>query len=94
MIFLIRVFTYLNCTDCKRHLDTLRQYCSRTPAELQIIDVDNESNLPLIFEYKIQGVPHTICYDINGNIIHSFFGVKTPEEFTDITFSPSNLDPS
>jgi len=87
MIFLIRVFTYINCIDCKRHLESLREYCARTPAELQIIDVDDENNLPLIFEYKIQGVPHTICYDINGKVLHSFFGVKTFEEFMDITYS-------
>lgn len=71
----------MNCTDCQRHLDTLRRYCDQTPASLHIIDVDDEKNLPLIFEYKIQGVPHTLCYNIRGEVLHSFFGVKTYEEF-------------
>jgi hypothetical protein len=86
MIFLIKVFTYLNCIDCALHLQTLQQYCERTPANLEIIDVDDEKNLPLIFHYKISGIPHTICYDIRGNIICSFFGVKTPEEFDQIIY--------
>jgi hypothetical protein len=54
---------------------------------LQIIDVDKEENLPLIFEHKIEGIPHTICYDISGNIICSFEGIKTPEEFDLILYN-------
>ena len=69
-----------------RHIQTLREYCDRTPTRLEIIDVDVEENLPLIFEYKIAGVPHTICYNIRGEIMYSFFGVKTPEEFDDIVY--------
>ena len=86
MIFLIKVFTYLNCTDCLRHLKTLRDYCERTPTSLEIIDIDKEENIPLLFEYKITGIPHTLCYNIRGEIIHSFSGVKTPEEFDDIVY--------
>jgi len=87
MVFLIRVFTLLNCIDCLKHLQTLQSYCDRTPANLQIIDVDKEENLPLIFEHKIEGIPHTICYDISGNIICSFEGIKTPEEFDLILYN-------
>jgi thioredoxin-related protein len=53
---------------------------------LQIIDIDKEENIPLIFEYKIDGIPHTICYNIRGEIMHSFPGVKTPEEFDNIVY--------
>ena len=86
MIFLIKVFTYVNCTDCLKHLKTLRDYCDRTPTTLQIIDVDKEENLHLIFEYKIVSIPHTICYNIRGEVLHSFGGVKTPEELDDIIY--------
>jgi hypothetical protein len=86
MIFLIRVFTYLNCVDCRRHLDTLEEYCMRTPAQLEVIDVDREENLPLAFQHKIEGIPHTLCYDIRGNVLHSFFGVKTVDQFADIIY--------
>jgi hypothetical protein len=86
MIFLIRVFTYLNCKDCAKHLKTLREYCSRSPANLEITDVDDEKNLHLIFEHKIEFIPYTICYDIRGNILHKISGVKTIEEFEDIVY--------
>jgi len=69
-----------------RHLKTLRDYCDRTPTSLEIIDVDKEENIPLIIEYKIAGVPHTICYNIRGEIMYSFPGVKTAEEFDDIVY--------
>lgn len=86
MIFLIKVFTLLNCKDCLRHLQTLKDYCNRTPAKLEIIDVDREENLPLIFKHKIEKIPHTICYDIRGNILHSIAGVKTHEQFDNIVY--------
>lgn len=86
MIFLIKVFTLLNCKDCLRHLQMLKDYCNRTPTRLEIIDVDNEKNLPLIFEHKIEAIPHTICYNIKGDIMHSIAGVKTTEEFIDIVY--------
>ena len=86
MIFLIKVFTYVNCVDCLRHLKTLRDYCDRTPTILEIIDIDKEENIPLIFEYNIIGIPHTLCYNIRGEIMHSFPGVKTAEEFDDIVY--------
>lgn len=86
MIFLIKVFTLLNCKDCLRHLQMLKDYCNRTPARLEIIDVDDEKNLPLIFKHKIEAIPHTICYNINGDILHSIAGVKTHEQFEDIVY--------
>ena len=86
MIFLIKVFTLLNCKDCLRHLQTLKDYCDRTPTNLEIIDVDDEKNLPLIFKYRIEAIPHTICYNIAGDVVHSIPGVKTPEEFDSIVY--------
>jgi len=86
MIFLIRVFTYLNCKDCIKHLQTLRDYCARTPTGLEIIDIDKEENIPLLFEHNLSAIPHTICYNIRGEIMHSFGGVKTPEEFDCIVY--------
>lgn len=64
----------------------LREYCNRTPTSLEIIDVDLEENLPLIFKHSIAGIPHTVCYNIRGEILHSFFGVKTDEEFNNILY--------
>jgi len=86
MIFLIRVFTLLNCKDCLRHLQVLKDYCNRTPAKLEVIDVDSEANLPLIFKHKIEKIPHTICYDIQGNILHNIAGIKTHDQFEDIVY--------
>ncbi len=86
MIFLIKVFTLLNCKDCLRHLRMLKEYCNRTPTQLEVIDVDKEENLPLIFKHKIESIPHTLCYNIKGDIIHTILGVKTPEEFDDIVY--------
>ena len=48
--------------------------------------MDDEKNLHLIFEYKIEFIPYTICYDIRGNILHKISGVKTIEEFEDIVY--------
>lgn len=91
MIFLIKVFTLLNCKDCLRHLKMLKEYCDRTPTQLEIIDVDDEKNLPLIFEHKIEAIPHTICYNVRGEIMHSIAGVKTIDEFEDIVYYAIDL---
>jgi hypothetical protein len=92
MIFLIKVFMILNCIDCLRHLKTLKDYCARTPANLEIVDIDDEKNLDLILDSKIEGIPHTICYNIRGEIVCSFFGVKTAEEFDQIVYENRFLD--
>ena len=94
MIFLIKVFTLLNCVDCLRHLKVLQEYCDRTPANLEIIDIDDEKNLSQIFEHKIQGIPHTICYNIRGEIVCSFFGVKNAQEFDEIVYENRFLNES
>lgn len=94
MIFLIKVFTLLNCKDCLCHLQMLKEYCDRTPTNLEVIDIDDEKNLSTILDHKIQGIPHTICYNISGEIIISFFGVKSAQEFDQIVYENRFLNKS
>ena len=90
MIFLIKLFTILNCIDCKKYQQVIQDYINKYSIELQIIDVDNIDNLNLVLDSKIQSIPYAVFYNIHGSVMFSIEGVHSEEEFDTIIYENRN----
>jgi len=87
MIFLIKLYSLLDCIDCLKYQQVVQEYCDRTPTELQIIDVDDFNNLSIILNAKIKGIPYTVFYDIHGSVIFNLEGVHSAEDFDQFIYN-------
>jgi len=62
-------------------MKVVETYCNKFSTELQIIDIDNLDNLDTILAARIQSIPFTVFYDIDGTVKFTSMGVMNTEEF-------------
>jgi glutaredoxin len=62
----IKVYSILNCLDCKQYHKLLHHFCHlRDDVTFTIIDIDNEQNFREIMDNKLMYIPSTLVYKDN-----------------------------
>ena len=85
----LKVYTILNCKDCKEYHKTLDEVCAQFNITKQLVDVDTdeslEKNLLDMVKYDVRGIPHTIVFD-DDKIQSSAQGILTKEQLIKLIY--------